>query len=201
MVSRTFLKYENGPKNFWSIFIFQKSSGNLEENQPICPTSDCQHQSAISLIWFPELFWNIKMAQIFLWPVETFPNPHCLTPHFQKKCNQANNDVCDVKWKYFPGDERIQRIRIRNLLYKKRLFDAFRRIGTADGGREACDEPRLDSITQPSSSLQQQGCDRSSAAYSTDLCVYVYYYIDIPPHFAATSTLMPYVMYVSRKTF
>ena len=70
----------------------------------------------------------------------------------------------------------------------------------ADGGREACDEPRLDSITQPSSSLQQQGCDRSSAAYSTDLCVYVYYYIDIP-HFAATSTLMPYVMYVSRKTF
>ena len=62
-------------------------------------------------------------------------------------------------------------------------FDALAR--RTDGGREACDEPRLDSITQPSSSLQQQGCDRSSAAYSTDLCVYVYYYIDIPPHFAA----------------
>ena len=65
---------------------------------------------------------------------------------------------------------------------------AFRCVSTHwHGGRrkEACDEPRLDSITQPSSSLQQQGCDRSSAAYSTDLCVYVYYYIDIPPHFAA----------------
>ena len=172
----------NTNKKFWSLFALPFSRANNDQAE------------------LNRISGRTSRSSARLWPVETFPNPHCLTPHFQKKCNQANNDVCDVKWKYFPGDERIQRIRIRNLLYKKRLFDAFRRIGTADGGREACDEPRLDSITQPSSSLQQQGCDRSSAAYSTDLCVYVYYYIDIP-HFAATSTLMPYVMYVSRKTF
>ena len=78
-------KVSTGHKKIWAIFIFQKSSGNH-----VKLLADWCWQSEVGQIgWFssrfPELFWNMKMAQIFLWAPEVYPNLYRITPHFWKK--------------------------------------------------------------------------------------------------------------------